>query len=507
MASFKTFKFVFLQACVALLVAGLAESSTLFEEGTVISFDDASQSVKVLRNTSVLVVDDRITAIFDAGSQNVTIPADAERVSVRGKIISPGFIDTHRHGWQSAYRTIVSNTTLGEYLVRYGEFSQAQTIFTPDDVYYGQLVSAYESLNSGVTSILEHAHGTWSNETSASYLDASIDSGIRMWWAYAVHELSNGFSIQEQLVNFKDLRTSEKLANQSVVQIGMAYDFAGLASAEQDALVLGVARDSNLSVFTLHDVGGPFGYENAPARLQALDFINTTFPIVFSHSAYLTVGGAKIIRDNNHYVSITPESEMHYGHGHENSPNIQDQSALGIDTHSTYSADIITQARLWLQATRLKMFYRTLDFWEVPTTNPMSVNQAFLLATRAGGLALRRPDLGVIQVGAKADLAIFDGDSPNMLGWSDPVAAVILHSNVGDVKHVLVDGQWRKRDGELVLNQNRTEVEQLFLQSARRIQDVWANTPPTVLSGQSAAGANYAPTRFQDVIRGEGDGY
>jgi cytosine/adenosine deaminase-related metal-dependent hydrolase len=59
---------------------------------------------------------------------------------------------------------------------------------------------------------------------------------------------------------------------------------------------------------------------------------------------------------------------------------------------------------------------RTLDGWKIPSNNPMTANQAFLLATRNGGLALRRGDLGVIKVGAKADLVVFDGLSPNMLG-------------------------------------------------------------------------------------------
>lgn len=68
----------------------------------------------------------------------------------------------------------------------------------------------------------------------------------------------------------------------------------------------------------------------------------------------------------------------------------------------------------------------------------MSVNQAFLLATRNGGLALRREDVGVVKVGAVADIVVFNGGSPNMLGWADPVAAIILHSNVGDVRDVMV---------------------------------------------------------------------
>lgn len=115
-------------------------TSTLFEKGTVISFDDTTQTLKVLFNASVLVTGDRIDTIFeDADDSNITVPPGTERVSAEGKIISPGFVDTHRHGWQTAYKTLGSNTTLAEYFDRYGEFTQASTLFTADDIYLGQV--------------------------------------------------------------------------------------------------------------------------------------------------------------------------------------------------------------------------------------------------------------------------------------------------------------------------------------------------------------------------------
>lgn len=229
------------QACLALLTSTAASAnSTLFERGTVISFDDASKTPKVLWNTSLLVTGDRIAAIFD-DSQNVTIPAGTERVSAEGKIISPGFIDTHRHGWQTAYKTLGSNTTLAEYFSRYGEFTQASTVFTADDVYLGQLTGIYEALNSGVTSILEHAHATFSNDTSAAYLNASMDSGVRMWWCYAFHELTNGFSIQDQIANFQHLSQDSRLS-QSLVEMGMAYDAFASASSDEIQSIITLAK-------------------------------------------------------------------------------------------------------------------------------------------------------------------------------------------------------------------------------------------------------------------------
>lgn len=139
-------------------------------------------------------------------------------------------------------------------------------------------------------------------------------------------------------------------------------------------------------------------------------------PIVFAHANFLTTQDASLLRSTNQYVSITPESESHYGVGPQTTYHIQDQAALGLDTHSTFSADIITQARIWLQAVRRTLYVQVLDKWNVPTNNPMSVNQAFLLATRHGGLALRRQDIGVLVEGAKADIVIFNGDSPGLLG-------------------------------------------------------------------------------------------
>jgi cytosine/adenosine deaminase-related metal-dependent hydrolase len=89
---------------------------------------------------------------------------------------------------------------------------------------------------------------------------------------------------------------------------------------------------------------------------------------------------------------------------------------------------------------------KTNEGFHVPINNPISINQAFSLATRHGGLALRRDDLRIIAVGAKADVLVFNGDSPSMLGWLDPVEAAMMHSNVGDVECVLVDGKFVKKD-------------------------------------------------------------
>lgn len=187
---------------------------------------------------------------------------------------------------------------------------------------------------------------------------------------------------------------------------------------------------------------------------------------------------------------------------------IQDQASIGVDCHFTYSSSMVNQARLWMQRLRAGRFLDTLNKWEVPTNTPMSVEQAFYLITRAGGLALRRRDLGTIQVGSKADVVVYGTDAPNMIGWSDPVAAIILHADVGDIEDVLVNGAYVKRAGKIVYP-DYASVRTRLTASAKRIQKVWAETEWPELEGslQGGEGAPYGSTEVIDTLRGNGTGY
>lgn len=227
-----------------------------------------------------------------------------------------------------------------------------------------------------------------------------------------------------------------------------------------------------MKAITIHQLGGPWPVgDNSPSRGVEQGLQDTGLPVVFSHCGLGTDKDWTSVRKQDWNISITPESEYHYGHGNQTTRFILDQASLGIDTSWTFSGDILNQARLWLQSARNASYNDTINKGKIPGNNPMTVEDAFLLATRQGGRAVRRNDLGVLKVGAQADIVVWNGDSPNMLGWSDPIAAVILHANVGDIETVLVGGEFRKRDSKLVLKKGEwSDISARFVQAARRIQ-------------------------------------
>lgn len=483
-----------------------AAEATLFSGGTIIAFDSENESFNVIRNGSILVVDDRIKAI-GATIEASLIPNASQTVDVTDQIITPGFIDTHRHSWQTAFKTLGSNTTLLEYYARYFGPVPASH-FRPEDVYLGQILGLYESLNAGVTTILDHAHHTWSNATTYAGLNASIASGARVFWAYEFQNTSTtNYTVADQIPIFREIAEGDALAG-SATELGIAYDyFSPNPNVREVQQVIALAREYNVSVLTTHCLAAPWVGNNLPEDLHAFGILNDSIPVVFSHGSFMTATSTELLRSTNQYLSITPESEMHYGHTHPHSFLMQDQAALGVDTHFTYSADILTQARIWLQSARYRLYSAVLDQWQVPSKNPMSVVQALRLATRAGGLALRRADLGVLSVGAKADLVVWNArDSLSMLGWDDPVAAVMLHASTGDVFHVMVDGKFVKKDGKLLAPGYKSVREQ-FEASAAKIRKIWRDMPYPVIDAVQSNGYLAKSPLQADTLPGEGTGY
>jgi cytosine/adenosine deaminase-related metal-dependent hydrolase len=80
----------------------------------------------------------------------------------------------------------------------------------------------------------------------------------------------------------------------------------------------------------------------------------------------------------------------------------------------------------------------------------MTAPGALSLATRGGANLLRRPQIGSLEVGKAADLAMVDLNRLEYAGsLSDPLAAVIFSGINHTVAMTMVDGKIVVRDGRL----------------------------------------------------------
>ena len=98
-------------------------SETLLKNGVVIvhAADNTAHGVK----SDLLIKGERIVQI----APDINPSEDVEVVDCTDKIIAPGFIDTHRHMWNTALRGMHGNDTLTDYLVKGENPSIWPTIF------------------------------------------------------------------------------------------------------------------------------------------------------------------------------------------------------------------------------------------------------------------------------------------------------------------------------------------------------------------------------------------
>jgi cytosine/adenosine deaminase-related metal-dependent hydrolase len=92
----------------------------------------------------------------------------------------------------------------------------------------------------------------------------------------------------------------------------------------------------------------------------------------------------------------------------------------------------------------------------------------FNAATLGGAKALGREDLGRLCVGAKADIVIFSGDSMNMVPVRDPVKNIVYNAEMEDVETVIINGEIVLRDGK-VLGADVDELNRKLQEAGDRI--------------------------------------
>jgi 5-methylthioadenosine/S-adenosylhomocysteine deaminase len=432
----------------------------LIRGGIVLSQDD---QIGELPNADVLIEGDRIAEVGRDLSA-----ADARVIDAQGDIVIPGFVDTHRHTWETSIRTSAPDYTLGAY---FGAIlDKFAPKYRPDDVYAANLWGSLECLNAGITTLVDWSHIM----NTAEHADAAVkglrDAGLRAVFAFGFPNTSiqawwfgPDYTGSVERINGDEarrIRRDELSDDQGLITMALATRGTNFCKPEVVRYEWELAKELGINI-TVHVAMDRFGYTKMQLRaLREMDLLypNTTY----IHSSHLVDDEWQMVRDSGGNVSLAPQIELQMGHGWAPA---QTASKLGIpvglssDVATTASSDQFTQMHAIFaseRARRHEMAWNEDLDGTLPTPDLIDARQVLRWATIEGAKVAGVADrTGSITPGKKADLVIIDTKAVNVAPVIDPVGAVVCAADISNVRTVLVDGRVVKDDFRLVADLDR----------------------------------------------------
>jgi cytosine/adenosine deaminase-related metal-dependent hydrolase len=421
--------------------------TTLFTGGAVVTMDP---QLGELPRGDVLVSGTTITAV-GPDLRDHPDAAGATVVDTTGRIVAPGFVDTHRHAWQAQMRrTIPDVSDLGAYV----SFTLAgiAPAYTPHDMYVGTRLAALTALDAGITTMLDFSH----NSRTAAHSDAAI-RGLAATGIRGVHaSMGPHFGTWDQQWPADLTRLRSALPGLVTLRL------AALATAEITGPFLAyrpelaaVARDLDIDI----SIDAVFGQASSEAILgwEKQGLLGPGLSLI--HATGLNPDAWRAIGATGTTISLAPTSDTLIGL-ETAIPAIDEalgagvRPGLSVDVEVALASDMFTQMRVLLAVQRMRAIGSS--------TSRITTRDVLGFATLDGARSIGLESVtGSLTPGKQADLLIVEAEAINNMPLNDPVGTLVLGADPRNISTVLVAGRTVKSDGYLLgvdLDELRREV-------------------------------------------------
>src|SRR5450631_326587 len=455
----------------------------------------------VIRGGAVMSMDPRVGDFAEADVliQGKTILAvgpnlpagTADVIDARGRIVMPGFIDTHPHQFETALRSFLadgvlindgSGTPSGS--TTYFEFilNKFAPVYRPQDVYINELFGALSQLDDGVTTVHDVSQIHHTPQHSDAAIQALFDSGRRSAFGYFEGAGTNPPNYAYPQDAFRIHRQFFSSSDQLVSMIMGGEVYLG-APIYQQSWTIGRQLGLQIAAHILSPFGirpildqlaqgqGGVGPGGQPPGKLGIGPDN-----LFIHMTGMSDQGWQAVHDAGAQVSVAFPIEMNMRHGMPPILKLQSlgmEPSLSVDVECTMTADFFTQMRSAMNVQRALVNQMILEQglppnpvdWGLPpgaAANPwptpaagipalLTTRDVLRFATMNGAKALRLDGkTGSLTPGKEADIIILDATRLNVAPLNQVPGAVVSLMDRTNVETVIVAGKVRKWKGQLL---------------------------------------------------------
>jgi cytosine/adenosine deaminase-related metal-dependent hydrolase len=381
----------------------------------------------------------------------------AEVIEAKGCVVTPGLVNTHHHLFQTLTRAVPG----GQDALLFGWLKTLYPIwarFGPEEMYVSAQVGLAELALTGCTMTSDHLYLYPNGARLDDTIAAAGEVGLRFHptrGAMSIGESAGGLppdSLVEREPDILDdmIRVVDRFHDPrpgAMVRVGLApcSPFSVSRDLMREAALL--ARDKRVMLHTHlaendEDIAYSLARFGCRPGQYAEDLGWTGSDVWHAHCVKLDSSEIELFSQSMTGVSHCPCSNCRLGSGIAPIRAMRDAGVkvgLGVDGSASNDAgNLIGEARMAMLLQRVQN-----------GADAMSAREALEIATLGGARVLGREDLGSIEPGKRADLAVWDLGGVEAAGAWDPVAALVL-CGPGRVCDLIVEGRPVVRDGRMV---------------------------------------------------------
>jgi cytosine/adenosine deaminase-related metal-dependent hydrolase len=403
----------------------------------------------------------------------------AGEIDARGRIVMPGFIDTHHHQFETALRSFLADGLLFNDGQPHGAINYFQYIlgtfapvYRPKDVYISELFGSLSQLDAGVTTSHDISQIHYSKEHSEAAIKGSADSARRIVFGFfegARADLQGsppGAWYPEGATYLRKRYFSSGDQLMTMFMGGEIY-LQPQPGVYETAWKLGRQLGLPIAAHIVGSFGMQPEFDAIASGQRAVKFGPDN---LFIHMTGMSDVGWQAVKDVGAGVSLAVPIEMNMRHG---TPPILKtletgvQPSLSVDVECTLTADMFTQMRSTMALQRMFMNARALGepyAAGFPDQELLTTRDVLRFATQEGANDLKLGSkVGSLTPGKEADIIILDAEAINVAPLNVVPGAVVSLMERSNVETVIVAGKVRKWKGRLLdvdLRRLRRELEE-----------------------------------------------
>ena len=429
-----------------------------------VTFNDKDE---ILRNYDILVEGNKITKIGKDIQTDET--GDTEIIDATGKVVLPGFVNTHHHLYQTMFRGIdeVQEMPLFPWLEGLYEFWK---YLNEETVYYGSMVGFSELLKTGCTTTMDH-HYVFPNTSKSTLIDeqfrASEEIGIRF---HATRGSMSRGKEQGGLPPDSVVQSEEEILLDSERLIDKFHDsedYAMKRVALAPCSPFSVTKSLMKSSAELARKKGVMLHTHLAETMDEEEFCISVYgmrpvelmedtgwigpDVWFAHGIYFNDDELKRLKGSG--IAHCPSSNMKLNSGICRTTELVRAGVnIGIAVDGSASND---GSNMWEEVRRAYLLNH-LKYG----VNGLNAYEILKMATKGGARVLGRNDIGTLEIDKAADIVVYDLSDIAYAGCHNPLTSLVCCGNSSLVDMTIVNGKVVVKNGiVLTINTQETAIK------------------------------------------------